>query len=366
MDFFDELKKLIDSAQSYLHFQIYIFNDDATGHMVLAWLKEAVKRGVKVYLLVDAYGSKANSEVFHDEIRKSGICFHQFSPLFTSEGFQVNLRLHHKIIMADGNTALIGGINVSNNYSGIERKQAWLDLALLIRGPVCHDLLEICKATWNKTFCKIKTRERMHNPLFFEEGLNAQVAENNWFRRRIEISHNYREALRRSKKEVIIMASYFLPGRIVRRLMKKAALRGVDITIILAAESDAKMMKRATHFLYGFILRNQIKIYEYQPTNLHAKAIVVDGRWSSVGSYNINHLSDYGSIELNLNIKDTRFTRDLRLMMMAVMLKDCRQVTFDEYLHKRNWLSNMADWFSYQLIRASMRIMFFLAKDGKN
>jgi cardiolipin synthase len=159
---------------------------------------------------------------------------------------------------------------------------------------------------------------------------------------------------------MIIMASYFLPGRNERKLIRNASRRGVDIIIVLSAESDAPVFRRATNFLYDFILRNNIRIYEYLPSNLHAKVATVDGYWSTIGSYNMNHLSDYGSIEMNANILDYRFAEMFEAHLRDIIEKDCRQVTFDEYIHRKTWFFQLTDWFSYQMIRIMMRIMFLM------
>ena len=155
-----------------------------------------------------------------------------------------------------------------------------------------------------------------------------------------------------------IFASYFLPGRNERRLLRNASRRGVDIKIVLSAESDAPVLKRATNFLYDFILRNNITIYEYLPSNLHAKVATVDGNWSTIGSYNMNHLSDYGSIEMNADILDTQFAEMFEGLLFEIIKKDCRQVTFEEYTRRKTWLFQITDWFSYQMIRIMMRLMF--------
>ena len=159
---------------------------------------------------------------------------------------------------------------------------------------------------------------------------------------------------------MIIMASYFLPGRNERRLLRFASRRGVDIRIVLAAESDAHVFKRATNFLYDFILRNNIRIYEYLPSNLHAKVATIDGTWCTIGSYNLNHLSDYGSIEMNADILNSKFVRGFEAMLLGIIEKDCRQVTVREYSRRKSWFSRLADWTSYQMIRLLMRIMFML------
>jgi cardiolipin synthase len=158
-----------------------------------------------------------------------------------------------------------------------------------------------------------------------------------------------------------IFASYFLPGRSERRLLRNASRRGVDIKIVLSAESDAPVFKRATNFLYDFILRNNITIYEYLPSNLHAKVATVDGNWSTIGSYNMNHLSDYGSIEMNADIFDTRFAEMFEEILLGIIEKDCRQVTPEEYIHRKTWLFQLTGWFLYQIIRIMMRLMFLLS-----
>jgi cardiolipin synthase len=132
----------------------------------------------------------------------------------------------------------------------------------------------------------------------------------------------------------------------------------VDIRIVLSAESDEPVVKRATNFLYDFILRNNISIYEYLPSNLHAKVATVDGNWSTIGSYNMNHLSDYGSVEMNADILDSQFSEQFEGLLHDIIKNDCRQVTFEEYIRRKTWLFQLTDWFSYQMIRIMMRLMF--------
>jgi cardiolipin synthase len=164
---------------------------------------------------------------------------------------------------------------------------------------------------------------------------------------------------------MIIFNSYFLPGRNERKLLRNASLRGVDIKIILSAESDAPVFNRATIFLYDFILRNNIRIYEYMPSNMHAKVAIVDGNWCTIGSYNMNHLSDYASIEINVNILDEGFVKMFEGILLNIIEKDCRQVTVEEYNRRRTWLSNFSGWSSYQMIRFLMRIMFQMTSKKK-
>ncbi len=360
--YFDACEELINEAKNFIHFQTYIVDDDSTGRRFVDALVRAAGRGVKVYFLLDAYGGSSFSRNLRSTVEEAGISFRMFSPAFITKGFQLSLRLHHKVLLADGEVAIIGGMNVADRYHGTPEHMEWLDFAVRIKGPECAHTLFILKRLWNKAFISRKERshETVHHPVIFPEDVNVKVLQNNWYRNKIEILKSYRSAIKHAGSRIIIFASYFLPGRNERKLLRNASRRGVDIKIVLAAESDAPVFKRATNFLYDFILRNNIKIYEYLPSNLHAKVATADGNWSTIGSYNMNHLSDYGSVETNVDIFDHDFAGIFEKILLNIIKKDCHQVTFSEYSKRRTWLFQVIDWISYQMIRLAMRIMFML------
>lgn len=365
--FFAAVEKIIDEAKHFIHFQTYLIDEDETGKRIINALIRASKRGVRTYLLLDAYGTKYLSEELVDSIENSGILFRFFSPTLVTKGFQLSLRLHLKVVMADGVVAVIGGMNFANRYHGTDSKKEWLDFAVAVRGPECMQILSILKRLWNKTFIsrEERSRETVNMPILYEENVKLRVLQNNWYRNKMEILKSYRSAVRHARNRIVIMASYFLPGRNERKLLKNASQRGVDITIVLAAESDAPMFDKATHFLYDFILRSRIRIYEYLPSNLHAKVATVDGLWSTVGSYNLNHVSDYASVELNVGILDEPFALKFEEQLRTIIKNDCREVTFEEYNRRSRWYKRISGWFSYQMIRLAMRIMFQLTSKKK-
>jgi cardiolipin synthase len=364
-NFFSAIEKTIDEAEHYIHFQTYIVDDDQTGRRIVDALIRAAERGVRVYFLLDAYGGNSFSKNLINKVEKAGIFFRLFSPQLITKGFQLSLRLHHKVLLTDGDTAIIGGMNIADRYHGNPGLKEWLDFAILIKGPECAHVLLIVKRLWNRTFIskKERSRETVHNPALYEENVKIKVLQNNWYRNKIEILKSYRSALKHAQNRMTIFASYFLPGRNERRLLRNASRRGVDIRIVLSAESDEPVVMRATNFLYDFILRNNISIYEYLPSNLHAKIATVDGNWSTIGSYNMNHLSDYGSVEMNADILDSQFGEQFEGLLQDIIKNDCRQVTFEEYIRRKTWLFQLTDWFSYQMIRIMMRLMF--AHDAK-
>lgn len=357
--FFSAVIRVIDEAKRYIHFQTYIIDEDNTGRRIADALVRAAGRGVRIYMLLDAFGTKYLTKEFIDTIEDSGILFRFFSPVFITKGFQLSLRLHHKVVLADGELAIIGGMNFADRYNGTPDVKGWLDFAVLIKGPECIHVNSICRKLWNKTFLSKGERaaEIVYSTPSYEQNISLRVVENNWYRNKIEILRSYRAALKNARHHMIIFASYFLPGRLERKLFRLASARGVDIRIVLAAKSDAPMFKRATSFLYEHILRNNIKIYEYYPANLHAKVATVDGKWCTVGSYNLNHISDYGSIEMNVNIMNEAFTSGFEKILTDIMKNDCRQVTVEEFLRRRTRWSRFRGWISYQMIRLLMRIM---------
>lgn len=365
--YFAAVEKIIDDAKSYIHFQCYILDEDETGKRIIKALIRAAGRGVRTYLLLDAFGTKYLSGELVSSIENSGILFRFFSPTFISEGFQLSLRLHSKVVLADGIVAIVGGMNFADRYHGMAGKKAWLDFAIMFRGPECAYILDVLRKLWNKTFIskKERSREKILNPASYSDNIKLKILQNNWYRNKIEILKGYRSAFRHARDRMIIFASYFLPGRNERRLLRNASMRGVDIKIVLSAESDAPIFERATHFLYDFILRNNIRIYEYLPSNLHAKVAVVDGRWSTVGSYNMNHLSDYGSVEINVGILDEGFALQFEDRLKKIIKQDCRQVTFEEFVRRRTWFSRLRGWSSYQMIRLLMKVMYQMTSKKK-
>jgi len=365
--FFAAVEKIIDEARHFIHFQAFLMDEDDTGIRIFNALIRASRRGVKTYLLLDAYGTKYLSKELVDSVDNSGILFRFFSPTLVTKGFQLSLRLHSKVIMADGEIAVIGGMNFADRYHGTSSRKEWLDFAVTVRGPECVQILAILKRIWNKRFIlrEERSRETITMPVSYVENVKLRVLQNNWYRNKMEILKSYRSAVRHASDHILILASYFLPGRNERKLLKNASLRGVDITIVLAAESDAPMFDRATQFLYDFILRSKIRIYEYLPSNLHAKVATVDGKWSTVGSYNLNHVSDYASIEINVGILDEEFAQEFEKNLREIIKNDCREVTFEEYNRRRTWYNRLSDWFSYQMIRLAMRIMYQLTSKKK-
>lgn len=359
-EYFRTLLNLIAGARESIHLQCYIYDDDETGRMVADALKAAAARNVSVYVMADGYASQVMSKKFIQELRQAGIQFRYFEPLFRSRNFYFGRRLHHKVFVVDAFYSLVGGVNISDHYNDLPGKRAWLDFALYSEGEISQELCKLCWKTWynfSSAFrfmpCRPSGELRLENHTATSL---VRMRRNDWVRRKNEISYSYVDMFRYAQSHITICCSYFLPGQGIRRLLQQASKRGVRIRVIIAGPSDVMIAKNAERWMYDWLLRNNIELYEYQPSVLHAKVAVCDGEWATVGSYNINKISAYASIELNLDVVGEHFSGKLENELSSIINRDCIRITKETHLKKKNWAIQFVRWCSYQFIR----LIFFI------
>lgn len=368
-EYFRLLEELVNKASHSFHLQTYIYDEDETGLRVADALMQAAARGVKVYLLVDGYASQGLSKNFIANLKSAGVNFRWFAPILKSRHFYFGRRLHHKIAVADASHSLIGGVNISNKYNDMDGVPAWLDWAVLSHGEVSALLHRICVRVWNRSDWRPQTR--MIRDVVPESELptdecHVRVRVNDWVRGRNQISRSYLEMLRNAKKSITIMSSYFLPGRAIKRHMVGAVRRGVKVKVIIAGYSDVMIAKQAERYMYAWLFRHGIQIYEYRKNVLHAKISTYDQRWVTVGSYNLNNISAFASIELNLDIMNEDFARKAEEALDRIIAEDCDLVVKDEFTRKNHLLLQLWQWTCYQLIQVSFFLFTFYFKRQKD
>jgi len=350
-DYFETLENLINSATQTIHLQTYIFEDDETGKQIAKMLAAASLRGVKIYMVLDSFGSKSLSRKFINDLRLSGILLRFFAPFFPFHNIYFGRRLHHKVIVADQNTALVGGINIANKYHGSAKDPAWLDYAIILKGSICREIDTLCQHIYGRKFIR-KKHLKVRKQHLLDQNIFVRIRENDRLRRKNQISASYLQAIQNARKSIYITGSYFLPGIKLRTALIKAAKRGVEVNLILAGVSDVPVFQLATKWLYDLLFRNKIKIYEWEKSVLHAKGAVIDNTWATIGSFNLNHLSAYGSIELNVDILDQEFANAFQLDLKSVIETGCKQIFPN---HQNNHLTaKLKRWAAYQLTRISL------------
>jgi cardiolipin synthase A/B len=250
---------------------------------------------------------------------------------------------------------LVGGVNIADRYNDMQGIPAWLDFGLYMEGEIAEELCILCWKGWNNYSSgadPAPCEQKIILPAISDnEACMVSMRRNDWVRRKNEISATYIQMLRNAKEQVIILCSYFLPGRIIRRQLSYAVERGVKIKVVTAGTSDVIVAKNAEKYMYDWLLKKNIEIYEYQPTILHGKIAVCDGEWVTIGSYNINNISAYASIELNMNVYNKDFSKGVEDRLREIIQKDCIRVTRENHEQTKNLYKRFVRRISYEFIR---------------
>ena len=270
----------------------------------------------------------------------AGVHFRYFEPLIKSRNFYFGRRLHSKVLVADVTKAVVGGVNITNRYNDMPGQPAWLDFALLVEGPAAVEAYKLCVSVWQG---KKKRRRHIDEiPAISEfdfqdnEASGVRLRRNDWVNNRLQISNSYLEMFRTATSNIIILSSYALPGNIFRKNLEKAIRRGVKVKMIISSQSDVLLIKQAEKYWYDWLIRNNIEIYEYTKNVLHGKLAICDGEWMTIGSYNVNDLSAYVSIELNFDVRDNIFVQKVEQTLQKIIDEDCTRITFENFAQTSN------------------------------
>jgi len=355
-EYFNTLLDVIQKASKLIYLQVYTLDPDQTGNMIIDALKQAVLRKVKVYVLVDAFGSKALAKKGLHQMQDAGIHCRRFSPIVFLK-WRAGRRLHHKIAVVDGQRAIIGGINISDKYRGDKKNLPWLDFAVLISGPVATELQKLCERMYYPD--KIPHSIRLSkNEIPTTGRYPTCVVHSDWFRRRNKINYHFKHAIRDAEKEIIIICSYFLPSFRIMSLLKSAAKRGIHVKLYLQGKSDVPIVRNGTRFFYRIFFKHKMKIFEFPERILHGKFWMVDNKIISLGSYNFNHLSEYTSVETNIEVAHDEFCNTVKKELEGIFKKYATPVPEEEYLQKLKPWQRLGLWASYTTTTMLMKLAF--------
>jgi cardiolipin synthase len=356
--FFPQLCADIDNARHSVNLETYIFADDETGQRVAEALRHAAERGVTVRVLLDGFGSSELPVALIDDLRKFGVEVQWFrreiSPFTMSRSRMRRLRrMHRKMAVIDGEVAFIGGINILNDIPAkLDFDAPRLDYAVRIRGELVGEVHAAMQRLWEMVSWAA-FRKRIKEEGWRKYGIRSrhdskvQLVLRDNVRHRRDIERAYLTAIAGAKREVIIANAYFLPGRQFRHALMNAAQRGVRVVLLLQGKVEYRLQHYATLAMYGRLLAAGVEIYEYHASYLHAKVAVVDGEWSTVGSFNIDPFSLLLAREANLVINDQAFTGALRNSLWSAIDRDGTRVE----LERANLLTRILARMSYALIR---------------
>ena len=345
--------KAIQNANDHINLESYIIEDDETGRKFSDLLLRKQAEGLQVNIIYDSVGSMNTPAAFFQRLKDGGIQvvgFNPVNPLEARKKWGLTHRDHRKILIADGNVVIMGGINISKVYSSTPFKRKrnekapihWRDTDIQIEGPAVAEFQKLFFDTWQKQGGPT-VDDRNYFPHLKEMGnaLVRVVGSTPGEENRIPFIM-YVSAIAFAEHSIHMTNSYFFPDDQIIKALTAAAGRGVDVKIILPGISDSMLALHAQRHYYAELLRSGVKVYEHRSSLLHAKTAVVDSVWSTVGSTNMDFLSLLNNDEVNAVILNKEFAAEME-KMFAGDLADSRQIRWDEW-KKRPWLPRAREW----------------------
>lgn len=327
----------IDNAQSTIYLATYIFESRKIGRRFIEALAAAHRRGVLVKVLIDGVGEKYDLPFASGQLSKLGIDVALYlPPTLLPPNLTINLRNHRKLLLIDGEIGFTGGMNIRQNHLNLNNRNGFKDIHFSINGPVLSQLEQVFVGDWLFTTNEQLPIERENLQTFFEqdmacrvllEGPNEDVDKLTW----VLVG-----ALSLAQNSILIMTPYFLPSRELEVALQTAALRGVDVSIILPARNNLPFMTWATTHVLPSLLATGVKIYSIPGPFVHSKLFVVDDYYVQLGSSNLDPRSLRLNFELVVEVYDQPFGEE-----MAAHARECiaqsRAITSEELSKHGLW-----------------------------
>jgi cardiolipin synthase len=339
----------IRGARQSIEFETYILRADRIGEEFRDALVERARAGVAVRLLYDGVGALGLADSFLDSLREAGgkvAIYHPVAPWRQKWG--LNQRDHKKILVVDGRVGFTGGINIGLEYAAKEvGGKGWLDWHARVEGPAVFELSVSFRRTWTKATEEHLPEPFLPAPTLGRNVLGTQVIDNTGVRSRWIMHRAYLHAIHAAERDISIMNAYFIPELILRRAFKKAVGRGVSVRVVVPSKSDVQAVHHASRYLYRRLLAAGVRIFEWPDTMMHAKVGIIDGVWSTIGSYNLDRRSILHNLEVGLVCIDVPLAAKLQAEFESDLAR-CREVTIADLDALTCW-ARFKDWFWYQL-----------------
>lgn len=355
-EFFPALIAALDAAHTEVHLETYIFNADPTAGAVRDALIRAARRGARVRVLIDGVGSRELPPAWLDALKTAGASVLVYRPLVN--GWRANpkslRRLHRKLAVIDARIAFVGGMNLIDDFEPARFAVPRLDFSVEVQGPLLARIHWSARHLWwLVALTQLQPGERKQPPLepsWPTDGrVRAAFAVRDNFAHRRDIERSYLMALALAREDILIANAYFLPGNRFRKLLKNAAARGVRVQLLVQGHTDHRFYQSAARALYQNLLKAGVAIHEYQASELHAKAAVVDGHWATVGSSNIDPFSLLLAREANIVVDDAAFAGDLRQRLQRAIDQSAPLDLAD--WRRRSWRQRMLSRLAYGAVR---------------
>ncbi|MEY4593105.1 MAG: cardiolipin synthase ClsB [Pseudomonadota bacterium] len=388
-EFFPALIAAIDKAQHNVFLETYLYADDLTTAAITEALLRAGMRGVQVQVLVDGFGSRHFFRSLAQTFQGTGVRFLVYRPEHRSWKFRRSRlrRLHRKLAVVDHHIAFIGGINIIDDNNTPPGLSPRFDFAIEASGPIAQQVhhaalrewalvarsgfqshLHHWRQHWTAEYRQLSHRLRQSLMVSTAQKQLTKPGQVRFLprdntRHRQTIANAYLSAIESAQQHIILAHVYFLPGFRFRHALREAALRGVQVTLLLQGTSDHPLLQYATQALYGNLLRAGIELHEFTGGFLHAKVGCIDGQWCTVGSSNIDPFSLSLAHEGNLEIRDSEFAGALEQRLKTAIEQQSRQITLEQLKHA-GWWSRANRWLAYGLVQLLINFAGYGARRG--
>lgn len=334
---FESLFAGIDAAQTYILIQFFIVRQDRLGLELKRRLEKQIERGVRVYFLYDEVGSRRLGDGYLNDLRKAGADVSAFN---SSRGirhrFQLNFRNHRKIMVADGKFGWTGGFNVGVEYLGEDpRHGPWRDTHVKLSGPSVLGLQEAFWEDWHWATGNVIALDWQPR-VICEECHDVVIVPSGPADSQETASLLVQNAIHNAQYRFWVTSPYFVPDQGVQDALRLAALRGVDVRVMIPERPDHLLVFLSAFSFLPDMLQIGVKIYRYQPGFLHQKIMLIDGHSATVSTVNLDNRSFRLNFEITVFVPDRHFASEVR-KMLEHDFTNCRQVTLDELQQRPLW-----------------------------
>jgi cardiolipin synthase len=347
-EFLPAMLTAIDNAKSRVDLESYIYEKGTVGTEFTNALENAARRGVAVNIVIDAVGSDRMSRDSWNRLRTAGATIGDYGTPTWYKLQQINYRTHRKVLVVDGHTAFTGGAGIADHWLGhAQDKDHWRDMMVRIHGPLVRILEGVFSENLVRTVKPVTpiveppdTQAMAASP---ERGTAFVVhsARNGGSN---DLKRTYMVALAAARRSIDICSPYFLTDKSSRWALQQAVQRGVHVRLLVEGDqTDSRIVKYASRAKYDGFLQQGIEIYEYQPTMMHTKAMVIDGVWSMFGSANFDNRSLEMNDELNVAVADPDLAARLRNAFDAD-LRRAKRLDLDTW-RRRGMLEKIREYF---------------------
>ena len=350
---FPAMLAAIRNAKRTINLEFYIYWDGEIGRQFAESLAERARAGVKVNVVLDSVGSAPMSEELIAFMRRNGIAVEWYHPLRWYTILRANHRTHRKLLIVDGEIGFSGGVGIADTWLGdADTRDHWRETVVRVEGPVVTQMQFAFMDNWVKSRGELLTGLDYFPQLAPRGDCLTQVIKSSPSEGSSTVKLLYIISIVSAQRSIHINNAYFIPDADTLRALEGAVRRGVDVRVIVPGEfNDVPLVRQASRFFYTRLLRHGIRIFEYQPTMMHAKTMVVDGIWTTVGSSNFDDRSFRLNDEVNVNIYDEGIAGRMEQMFFEDLARS-------EEISKRRWIrrsaidrvkERIAGWFKPQL-----------------